>query len=182
MRTRAFAGCLGAPRSRRALGALGALALAACGHGSAPRAPAPTLQPPAAPETEPSPAPTATPANGDASAPPAPPSTTPSASAPAAPPPPAAGVSPKKTARCQRDDQCALELDHGCCGDCQSVPFTAISPAANEKARKESDRQCAVMDVDCSKFRCTPVPSGCEARAVCRKGWCEVVTSKACEG
>ncbi len=92
------------------------------------------------------------------------------------------GVSRERLARCQRDDQCTLELDFGCCGHCLSLPLTAIGAAANEKARKESNRRCAVMDVDCSAWHCTALPSGCEARAVCREGWCEVTTSKACEG
>lgn len=140
----------------------------------------PTSEPATEPASVPSPPPTSVPPSDDASAPPAPPSATPSA--PAAPVAMAPGVSRERLARCQRDDQCTLELDFGCCGHCLSLPLTAIGAAANEKARKESNRRCAVMDVDCGAWHCTALPSGCEARAVCRKGWCEVTTSKACEG
>ncbi|MBK7583704.1 MAG: hypothetical protein IPI67_26355 [Myxococcales bacterium] len=97
---------------------------------------------------------------------------------PGSPKPPE--ISSKRAARCQRDAECAIETVYDCCGGCPSSPVSAISAAANRKSAARLNRMCAVIDMDCSMPRCTPLPSGCRFGAVCRKGWCEVNATAGC--
>lgn len=165
----------------------GALVVVACGHTTEPpsRGVANERQPPLAPRVQ-------DPGPGGAPGAATPPTITPpidaSADAAASPEPPPPEnprlpeVSFKKIARCQRDSDCAIEMAYDCCGGCLSTPVSAISAAADRKAKAHDNRMCAVMDVDCSVVRCPKLPPKCRYDAVCRKGWCEVSAADACSG
>lgn len=78
---------------------------------------------------------------------------------------------------CDVDEACELARTVTCCGECEPAPpFSAIT------RRDLADLRAACFPAErmCDPPVCSPVPPGCEARAVCRHGKCEVVANAAC--
>jgi hypothetical protein len=76
---------------------------------------------------------------------------------------------------CERDRDCFLLPEIGCCGECAPAPpFEAVSAAELDALLLELEERCAQDTRECAPPRCRPVPARCEARARCVDGRCVV--------
>lgn len=79
---------------------------------------------------------------------------------------------------CAADADCVLiPARVTCCGECEPVPPFEAAPL---QILVDLRSACVPQERLCDPPVCTAPPAGCEARAACREGRCEVIANDRC--